>query len=650
MKATLDWLDERTGFRGLLRALLDESIPGGARWRYVWGSALALAFGVQCVTGIVLWMAYSPSAQTAWESVYYVQHVMAGGWFLRGLHHFMAQAAVVLLGLHLVQVVVAGAYRAPREVNFWLGLVLMQLLLGLGMTGYLLPWDQKGYWATKVATNLLGLVPGAGPMLQRLAMGGPDYGHHTLTRFFALHAGVLPALLILVLAAHVYVFRRHGVTVPPGNPRAAGRFWPDQALRDAVAGAATLAIVVGLVVAYHGAPLGAPADPSIGYPAARPEWYFLFLFQLMKLFPGSLELVGGFLIPSAVIGALVALPWLGRSARGHRRAVGFVMSLIVGVVVLTGFALRADRADPDYQTAVGEAEASALRAVELAAARGIPAQGAAELLRHDPLWQGPRLFARHCAKCHTFDGHDGLGRPGVEEPRASDLHGFASYEWLAGLLDRNRIDDREYYGGTRFKGGSMSEYLSDECPLTAHELRQAAAALSAVAALPEQAESDAKRREEIAAGQVYLKDERTGCARCHRFQDAGAANWDRSPDLTDYGTRAWIVGMISDPGHQRYYGQENDEMPAFAVERLLSPGEIETLADWLRRDWVPTGRPSALSVGLDGRHRGAPEGGVADVLERQDRQLGSLGSEGGAETGAADSPGSGSAPARAGRR
>ena len=104
-------------------------------------------------------MAYSPSAQTAWESVYYIQYEMHGGWLLRGMHHFMAQAMVVLLALHLMQVVIDGAYRAPREVNFWLGLVLMQIVLALSLTGYLLPWDQKGYWATRVATNLLGVVP-----------------------------------------------------------------------------------------------------------------------------------------------------------------------------------------------------------------------------------------------------------------------------------------------------------------------------------------------------------------------------------------------------------------------------------------------------------------------------------------------------------
>src|SRR5580698_3069523 len=209
----LEWLDDRTGYRDLVHEALYEHIPGGARWRYVWGSTLVFAFSVQVITGVFLWMSYAPSSQTAWESVYYIQHEMQAGWLLRGLHHFMAQAMVVLLALHLMQVVIDGAYRAPREVNFWLGLVLMQIVLALSLTGYLLPWDQKGYWATIVATNIASIVPVVGEQLQRLIVGGPEYGHHTLTRFFALHAGVLPALLMIFLTLHVLMFRRHGLTV-----------------------------------------------------------------------------------------------------------------------------------------------------------------------------------------------------------------------------------------------------------------------------------------------------------------------------------------------------------------------------------------------------------------------------------------------------
>ena len=248
MKTFLDWLDDRTGSRRLLHEALYERIPGGARWRYVWGSTLALVFTAQVITGVFLWMNYSPSTQTAWESVYYIQYQMPGGWLLRGMHHFFAQTMVVLLALHLMQVVIDGAYRAPREVNFWLGLVLMLLVLGLSLTGYLLPWDQKGYWATRVATNLLSVVPAVGPQLQQLVVGGTDYGHHTLTRFFALHAGVLPGLLVGFLVLHVALFRRHGICAkqPLRGPDAT--FWPDQVLKDAVASLAVLVVVLLLVV------------------------------------------------------------------------------------------------------------------------------------------------------------------------------------------------------------------------------------------------------------------------------------------------------------------------------------------------------------------------------------------------------------------
>jgi len=243
MKSLFDWLDDRTGVRGFLHEALFERVPGGARWRYVWGSTLSFAFFVQLVTGLFLWMCYSPSAQTAWESVYYIQNEMQGGWLLRGIHHFMAQAMVVLLVLHFMQVVIDGAYRAPREVNFWLGLILMQIVLALSLTGYLLPWDQKGYWATRVATNLLSVVPLVGPQLQQLVVGGADYGHMTLTRFFALHAGVLPGLLIGFLVLHIALFRRHGLCKkePAKGPDA--MFWPDQILKDAVACLAVMAVL-----------------------------------------------------------------------------------------------------------------------------------------------------------------------------------------------------------------------------------------------------------------------------------------------------------------------------------------------------------------------------------------------------------------------
>src|SRR5437588_12148568 len=155
-----NWFDDRTGHRKLVSALLIEHIPGGARWRYVWGSCLAFVFTIQLVTGALLMTAYSPGDTAAWGSVHFIQYQMDFGWLIRGLHHFGSQAMVVLLAVHMLQVVIAGAHLPPREINWWLGLGLMGLVLAMSLTGYLLPWDQKGYYATQVATNIVGGLPG----------------------------------------------------------------------------------------------------------------------------------------------------------------------------------------------------------------------------------------------------------------------------------------------------------------------------------------------------------------------------------------------------------------------------------------------------------------------------------------------------------
>ena len=382
MSSLGDWLDHRTGYRRLGRSLLYEPIPGGARWRYVWGSTLLFTFVIQLLTGFCLWTAYSPSVQTAWESVYFIQHQMQLGWFIRGLHHYASHAMVVLLILHLLQVVLAGAYRRPREVNWWLGLALTGLVLGLALTGYLLPWDERGYWATQVTTKIISITPLLGPTIEQLIVGGPEYGHHTLTRFFALHAGLLPALLVLLIAGHVALFRRHGVT-PPKNPQGKTRFWPDQALRDGVACLAVLMVLLGLILwegpekgfvfgSEAGAPLQAPAQASLPSPSARPEWYFLSLYQFLKYFPGETEVYGAVVIPSLIVGVFVLLPFLGQRRWGH----AFCLSMTFGVLgvasLLTLAALREDQSNPIYQKGVIDAERRAQRVVELASLQGIP--------------------------------------------------------------------------------------------------------------------------------------------------------------------------------------------------------------------------------------------------------------------------------------
>jgi ubiquinol-cytochrome c reductase cytochrome b subunit len=595
MKGVLEWLDQRTGCVKITRTALYENIPGGARWRYIWGSTLTFGLAIQFITGIFLWMAYSPSSHTAWESVYYIQDVMVGGWLLRGLHHYTAQVMTVLLVLHLMQVMIDGAYKAPREVNFWFGLLLLLLVLALSLTGYLLPWDQKGYWATKVATNLVAVVPFIGPSLQKIIIGGPEYGHHTLTRFFALHAGVLPATVTALVAGHIYLFRRHGITTREPKRKADAAFWPDQVLKDGVACLAVLATVLFLIVrprllSSHGAlgaELGAPADPSEPYSAARPDWYFLFLFQFLKYFPGGSEVWGAIVIPSVILLMVFLMPVFGRWNLGHRFNLGLLCCLIAGSALLTWLAMAEDRRNTNYSEAVRAAEWETQRVRALARSpAGIPEEGAVVLLRNDPLTQGPKLFAQKCAGCHRYGGSDGMGTIPKTAQSASDLKGFGSREWLAGLLDPNQVATTNYFGGTKFHDDKMVKFVRKDVanytPEQKENLKKVVIALSAEAQLKSQLAADQRDESIVRQGRELIPNDMR-CTDCHQFHkpDEQAT----APDLTGYGSRKWLINFIGNPAHQDFYGEHNDRMPAFGQDQILNAQEIRLIADWLRGSW-----------------------------------------------------------------
>lgn len=602
MKKMFDWLDHRTGYKKITQEALYENIPGGARWRYVWGSTLTFALVIQFITGIFLWMAYSPSSQTAWESVYYIQYEMTGGWLLRGIHHYTAQIMTILLVLHLMQVVIDGAYKAPRELNFIFGVLLLLLVLGLSLTGYLLPWDQKGYWATKVSTNLAAITPMFGPWIQKIIIGGTDYGHHTLTRFFALHAGVLPAGVIALLVLHIYLFRRHGITPKKPLRKPDEAFWPEQVLKDAVACLAVLATVLVLIWlprlrdadAPLGAELGAPADPSQAFSAARPEWYFLFLFQFLKYFPGSTEIIGAIVIPSVALLVLVLMPFIGNWKLGHRFNLAFLFVVFAGAGLLTYLAKAQDRNDASFRAAVQEAERNAAR-VQVLARSGIPREGALSLLQNDPLTQGPALFARHCASCHRYDGHNGQGLVSKEGQSAPELKDFASREWLAKMMEPEHIASSNYYGGTKFKDGKMVRFvkrtIGEFNTAQKEELKKVVAAVSAEAKLPSQAALDRQDRSLIEEGRLLVASDEMRCTECHQFrkrdEDATA------PDLTGYGSSEWLTGIIKNPAHERFYGKRNDRMPAFGEDNRLDDRSIAMLVAWLRGEGVLTNAPMA---------------------------------------------------------
>jgi ubiquinol-cytochrome c reductase cytochrome b subunit len=612
MNWLLDWLDDRTGYRGLLHAALVEPVPGGARWRYVWGSTLVFTFGLQVITGLFLWTAYSPSVQTAWESVYFIQHEMFWGRILRGTHHFAAQAMVILLVLHLLQVVIDGAYRSPREVNFWLGLILAQIVLALSLTGYLLPWDQKGYYATQVSTKIAGAAPMVGTPLQQLIQGGPEYGHHTLTRFFALHAGLLPALLVLFLAMHLHVFRRHGLKARAPDRAPTATFWPDQVLRDAVACFAVLAIVL-LLALFRGAELSAPANPSEAYSAARPEWYFLSLFRFLRF--EAVELYGlafgALYVPGAVMLIIVLMPFIAWIKGGHLFNVIFMSAVALAVGGLTIVALLEDRRDIDHQAALAEADRDAHRIVELARLPAqIPVDGAGALLRNDPFTQGPRLFAKYCASCHRWDGHNGRGRPTiVRDPQtqqlvvmpssAPDLGQFATRPWWNSVLTNFEAHFAPVAGSEydleRSSEEGMISWFRENQEVLRDEANQADIAAMVEFLVAQSRREDleidptlAGRGEELLSSGELAAGSITTCDSCHATvgeEFAPGAENGGIPELNGFGSQAWLTAFLDDPGHEQFFGDRN-AMPRFADK--MSASERQLLVRYLTGDYPPT--------------------------------------------------------------
>ena len=211
-----NWLDERFGWRNVWTAIFLRKIPH-VNWFYTLGSATLFMATLQIVTGILLTMYYVPTPDHAYDSVIYITTQLPAGWFIRGLHHWGASAMIILTALHMLRVFFYGAYKYPREVTWLTGVVLLLVVVGFGFTGYLLPWDQKAYWATTVGTRIAGVAPGVGEWILRIMRGGDDLSAVTLARFFGAHVWVLPGALLTLIVIHMYLVIRLGITAVPGR-------------------------------------------------------------------------------------------------------------------------------------------------------------------------------------------------------------------------------------------------------------------------------------------------------------------------------------------------------------------------------------------------------------------------------------------------
>jgi ubiquinol-cytochrome c reductase cytochrome b subunit len=311
------WLNRRTGLDTLLRAALYEPIPGGARLAYVFGSGLLFIFISQVITGVFLALYYVPSADHAHTTVAYITKAVTAGSFLRSLHAYGASAMVIVLLLHLSQTYIYGAYKGRRELLWLSGCVLFGLVLAMAFTGYLLPWDQKAYFATAVGTNAASEIPWIGESLKRMMRGGTEMGTLTISRFFVAHVFLIPACIFALVASHIFLFRKAGaagpVTENPYKPEQKSElFYPRQVLMD-LSLTALLIIGLGLLCVFAPTQLGPPANPADAQYIPRPEWYYLPIFQWLKYWHGAASVIGILIIPTVLAVAVIALPFLDRS-------------------------------------------------------------------------------------------------------------------------------------------------------------------------------------------------------------------------------------------------------------------------------------------------------------------------------------------------
>jgi ubiquinol-cytochrome c reductase cytochrome b subunit len=350
LEKVYNWVDERINLKGLQAKLLNEPMPGGARYAYTFGSALLFIFIMQVVTGIMLMFYYAPTADHAYASTQYILKELEYGWFILSFHFWGSSAMVIMVVIHMSQVFIWGAYKKPREMVWLAGLILFVLVLAFGFTGYLLPWDQRAFWATTVGVEIMDKAPIVGDFMGRFLKGGPVPGAQTLSRFFVIHVMILPLSLMAVFALHLFFFRKAG---PAGPFKGAKQeleakmeyFFPKQVFKDIVVMGLIFIVISALAVLYP-VELMEEASPEASDFNPEPEWYFLFLFQLLRypMFSGEIgEFVGAILVPTLFLFLLVLLPFLNRSPERHPAKRPFAMAawalIMIGVVVLTWLAI-----------------------------------------------------------------------------------------------------------------------------------------------------------------------------------------------------------------------------------------------------------------------------------------------------------------------
>lgn len=344
------WLDERLSIGTLAAMAKKKEVPlhRHSIWYYFGGMTLFL-FAVQVITGILLLLYYRPSSETAFESVQFIITEVKFGWLIRSIHSWSANLMVATLFIHMFSVFFLRAYYPPREITWISGVLLLFIVICFGFSGYLLPWNKLAFFATKVGTEIAGVIPIVGRPMLRFLRGGDDVTGATLTRFFGFHVAVLPAAATVLIALHVLLVQQHGMSVPPslaGKPVKKMKFVPNFLLRDLIGWILAIGVLAALAALFPWE-LGEKADAFAPAPAGiKPEWYFLFMFQTLKYLPAKILGIDGEVVGimafNLVALLLFIVPFVDRSPENKRRRfifnfIGIVALLFIVVMTIVGY-------------------------------------------------------------------------------------------------------------------------------------------------------------------------------------------------------------------------------------------------------------------------------------------------------------------------
>jgi quinol-cytochrome oxidoreductase complex cytochrome b subunit/mono/diheme cytochrome c family protein len=535
LSAIADWLDHRTGLETAVRNFLYEEIPASSGWPQVFGSVAMFFFMLQVFTGAMLAFNYAPTPGDAYNSLRYIVTELTGGRLIRGLHHWGATMMIIIVVLHMVQVLIWGAYKKPREATWMAGVALLLITLGFGLTGYLLPWDNRAYWGTVVTTQIAVKSPGIGPYLSRLLGGDDSIGVVTFARFYGMHVLLLPPLATLLIAFHVYLVRKHGVAPAPGDEnRPKKKFFPEQVFKDTVAIFIAFVILFCLAV-FARIPLERIADPTDTTYTPRPEWYFLFLFQTLKLFEGPLEIIGTHVLPALAVLTLILVPVIDRAKAVRVGKRTFAMAAVtLAVIGWTGLTVAAVVTTP--KPSIAE--------VDFSEPTGWMDLSPPELV-------GVGHFRKeNCTACHSVGG----GRQKI----GPDLANTAIRKTAAWMI-------------AHFKRPSQLVPGSSMPPIQLSDQQLNALAAFLLKLTPKNAEALQSAPDFVVAGATLY--EANQCGVCHKVNGVGMSIGPPLNGLSKRRTRTWVERHFREPQVM----SPGTPMPAYK----FNPQQMQQVVEYL---------------------------------------------------------------------